>query len=490
MMLTDLLDAVAATGSLRPRNPLARPDSQLPSYKTSIGYLARALGCPDAQHCPQGTFARSQEELRHALDIYLGSLNPPPTSHTIRNTRYNIRTLFKKAYDAHILQSHDYLPPSSLTDDALRKADRTTSPYKQHYGHKPYSLCQTHWPVDIRAHWDQYALETRRTIRPATLNMRTKCLSNYLGYFHNIAHQPLTVWDDLFTIDHLDAFATWHSARLGVRYSTTARMTVDNLTYVAVHFKHPQIQVLKDYRKTLSLPEPMHNKRDHWISRDELELVALSEFQDSHKPSSTHNRHAEYPGSVRASQNRRSLMLRLLLRIPLRQRNICEMQLHRNLYQDQQDHWWLTFKGEELKVSKRKGKINTFTLDLTVWCSDLIEHLEEYLKDFRPRFPNASTSPYVFLTKTGVPYQDVTLWHDFRGLILKRTNGKRCYPHLLRTLWVSEFFADGGKPATAAYMLNDTVQTALQKYQEFIDADHLQEASTFNQKLAKQFRRE
>jgi hypothetical protein len=474
MMLTDLLDAVAATGAL--------PASQLANYKTSLGYLARALQCPDARHCPQETFARSQDALRHALDVYLGSLQPPPSYHTIRNTRYNIHTLFKKAYDAHILQPPGHLPTSPLGYDMLYEISRSTSPYKQHYNHGSYRLTKENWPIDIRTHWDRYTLETRRTIRSATLVMRTKSLSEYLGYFHNIAHQPVTAWDDLFSVDRLDAFVTWHSTRVGMRYSTRSRMVVDHLIYVAVYFKHPQTQALKDYHRTLPLPEPMHNKHDHWLSRDELERVALSELQDARKPYGTHTYGPKHPGQVRSCQHRRSLILRLLLRIPLRQRNIREMQLHRNLYQDSQDHWWLTFKGEELKVSQRQGKMNTFSLDLTAYFPDLIDHLQEYLSIFRLRFPHASTSPYVFLTRTGKPFTAITLHQDFTMLILKRT-GKRCYPHLLRTLWVSEFFSHGGTPATAAYMLNDTPRTALQKYYEFIDANHLQEASSFSQRL-------
>jgi hypothetical protein len=475
MMLTDLLDAVAATGRLK--------TSQFPSYKTSLRYLARALNCPDAQHCPQEVFARSQEALRDALDIYLGSLQPPPSSHTVRNTRYNVRTLFKKAYDAHILQPRGHLPLLPLPADTLVKTYYATSPYRQHYNRGPYSLPLTAWPADVLTSWNRYATETRRTIRPATLNMRMKSISYYLGYLHNIVHEPVIAWNDLFSVDRLDAFVTWHGERCGVRYSTGASMVVDYLICLAGHFKHPQAQALRNYRKTLPPLERMHNKRDHWISRDDLERVALSELQDAHKPVDNHAP-AKQPGLFRAGQHRRSLMLRLLLRIPLRQRNIREMQMPRNLYQDAQGHWWLSFRGEELKVGERHGKLNTFSLDVTAYFPDLLDHLEDYLKVFRPHFPNASTSPYVFLTRYGKPFSSHSLDTDFATLILKRT-GKWCYPHLLRTLWVSEFFTAGGKPATAAYMLNDTPQTALQKYYEFMDANHLQEASTFSQKLDK-----
>jgi hypothetical protein len=296
-------------------------------------------------------------------------------------------------------------------------------------------------------------------------------------------HEPVTFWDELFSVDRLDAFVTWHGERIGVRYSTHAEMVVEHLIFIAVHFKHPQVQALKDYQRTLRPPEPMHNKHDLPLNRDDLERVALGELQDARKAFVAHQ-DKKHPGLQRASQHRRALMLRLLLRIPLRQRNIREMQLDRNLYQNAQGHWWLSFRGDELKVGQRNGKINEFTLDLTRYFPDLTDHFEEYLSVFRPRFPNASTSPYVFLTTAGNPFTGGALHQDFTGLVLKWT-GKRCYPHLLRTLWVSEYFASEGKAATAAYMLNDTPQTALKKYYEFMDANHLQEASTFSQRLGK-----
>jgi len=484
MMLTDLLDAVATTGTLT-KKPAALQE-QLPSYKTSIGYLARALKCPDgAQHCPQEIFALSQQELRHALDIYLGSLDPAPTSHTIRNTRYNIRTLFKKAYELHILEPRGHLPTLPLSAPTREKALRAVSLYKKHYNNPSYTLPLEAWPAEIVTFWSRYTTEKQRTVRPVTLKRRKDSLASYLGYLHNIVHEPATFWDDLFNVDRLDAFVLWHSARLGVRFSVHASMVVEHLITLAAHFKHAQSQALKDYRRTLDPPEPMHNKHNFLLSRADLERVALSELQDAHKALVTFRdtrRPVKHPGANRASQHRRALVLRLLLRIPLRQRNICEMQLDRNLYRDAQGHWWLSFQGEQLKVSRRNRKINTVSYDLTQYFSDIVEHLEEYLNDFRPRLPNASTSPYVFLTRYGNPYDTMTLHRDFMMLIFKRT-GKRCYPHLLRTLWTSEFYAAGGKPATAAYMLNDSPQTALKHYFEFQDDIHLQEASAFNQKL-------
>lgn len=246
MMLTDLLEAVAATDTL--------PTSQLANYKTSIGYLARALQCPDAQHCPQDVFAQSQKALRHVLDTYLGSLQPPPSSHTVRNTRYNIRTLFKKASEAHILQPDGLLPKTPQAWTTLRRTTNANSPYKKHFNQPRYRLPLEAWPLEILTFWNRYSIETRRTIRPVTLNIAKSALSSYLGYFHNIVHEPVTVWDDLFSLERLDAYVTWHGERLGVRCSTWSRHVVTHLICFAMHFKYPQIKALKDYRKTLPPP--------------------------------------------------------------------------------------------------------------------------------------------------------------------------------------------------------------------------------------------
>jgi len=61
------------------------------------------------------------------------------------------------------------------------------------------------------------------------------------------------------------------------------------------------------------------------------------------------------------------------------------MQLDKNLYQDKEHkHWHLEFKGEELKVSERRGRENEFHINITDYCPDIVEHLQEYLTKHRP----------------------------------------------------------------------------------------------------------
>jgi hypothetical protein len=184
------------------------------------------------------------------------------------------------------------------------------------------------------------------------------------------------------------------------------------------------------------------------------------------------------PGLNRALQYQRAVILRLMVRIPLRARNFCEMQLGRNLYQDDDHHWHLSFQGEELKKSVRKGRINEYHVDLTTYCPEILPQLEEFLTVFRPRMPHATTVSSVFLSRDGQPYNPVGFSVEMASVVFRRLN-KRFYPHLIRTIWASEYIARTGDFTTAALMLGDTVQVVLQKYHEILEKDHQQKASHF-----------
>ena len=207
----------------------------------------------------------------------------------------------------------------------------------------------------------------------------------------------------------------------------------------------------------------MHNKRRHWFTLRELEMIGLSELQDARKPLIDTHSNAN-PGLMRALDCQHALMLRLLVRIPLRSRNLREIQLDKNLYQDQ-GHWHLHFSGEELKVGTRNGETNEYHINMTEYCPDLLPHLEEYLTIHHPRIPNTETSPLLFRSKYGNPYNASTLRHELFSLVFRRSDKKRFYPHLIRTIWATEYLtANPGDYEGAAAMLGDTVQMVLKSY--------------------------
>jgi len=103
----------------------------------------------------------------------------------------------------------------------------------------------------------------------------------------------------------------------------------------------------------------------------------------------------------------------------MRQRNIREMKREKNLYQDEHHQWHIYFKGNELKVSRRGGKINEFHVPFP---PDLVSQLEEYLTYYRPRFPpNADNLPYIFITREGVPFTQRALYAALVQTVAQRS---------------------------------------------------------------------
>jgi site-specific recombinase XerC len=159
-------------------------------------------------------------------------------------------------------------------------------------------------------------------------------------------------------------------------------------------------------------------------------------------------------------------MLRLLVRIPLRSRNLREMQLDRNL-QRVDGTWQLTFKGDELKISWRNGRPHQVTY---AFPADLTDLLNEWLTIWRPLLLRDAPHKEVFLNREGQPYSAGNL----RKAILKTTykfEGVAVNPHTIRDIWATEYIKATRDFAGAAYMLGNTVEIVLKHYAHLLDAD-------------------
>src|SRR5262249_5548877 len=154
----------------------------------------------------------------------------------------------------------------------------------------------------------------------------------------------------------------------------------------------------------LQPPTPLHIKRDHWVSLAEIDRAAEAWLHDGRLPTAP-RKDTKHPGGRNAGRFQKGVMLKLLVRVPLRQRNVRELKLDRNLYQDHAGHWQLHFRGAELKIGLRGQQVNEYKIDLTTYCPDFIPVLEEFLTTYRPKLPNAEASPFLFLTSVhGRPF--------------------------------------------------------------------------------------
>lgn len=459
-------------------------------FKTSTRYLALALGKTTPDDCQEEDFLLSPSVLKDKIETYFGSLSKVTSLRTIHNTRTNLNLLFRKAREITLLSHRDDLPVPAMKRKGAMEAASLTSPFNQrwHATHATcYKLAPDDWPVDIQEAWKNYCVSRQLKVRTISSKMYTTLLGRYIGFLITIEGLSIQ-WDDLFDVSNVDRFIRWQSERSQTTITVQSRRFVETLFTVAAQTDHPSLPALKRYKRDLPTPESMHDKREHWITLRELEAIGLSLLKEAHKPitsspkeEAAYQMRCSHPGLSRAIKHQMALILRLMIRVPLRSRNIREMQLGRNLYQDDGGHWQLYFRGSELKVSTRNRKTNTYEVDLTDYCPDLIPHLEEFLKDFRPRIPQPATTSYVFASRFGNMLTRERLRHELATLVLCHTDGKtRFYPHLIRTIWATEYLtAHPGDYDTAAYMLGDSVQMVMQRYKELPARNQQKRGSQF-----------
>jgi hypothetical protein len=252
--------------------------------------------------------------------------------------------------------------------------------------------------------------------------------------------------------------------------------------------EHPNAAALRTMHVEIARPDPVHNKRaHHWVSLAQLEAVADACLHDGRLPAGNVS-HSKYPGARRALQFQKGVILKLLVRVPLRQRNIRELKLEENLYKDGARQWHLHFKGSELKVGMRGGTVNEYHLNLSEDTDGLIPILEEWITVHRPKLPVTDAArSLLFLTQSGRPFTADALGPEIRDVVSMRT-GKRFFPHMIRTVWATEYLTHPdthGDYQTAATMLGDTLQVVIKTYYDVVNKDQHAKAKTFIGKALK-----
>jgi hypothetical protein len=461
------------------------PAGRVKDMKTSLRYLAQALGHTSPEECQVGKDGLDPTTWTDALETHFCALEArgrQVSAATRRNTRNNLRVLFRLANEHDVLAAP--MSPRLFTKSTRRDFIRqhwASTPYPSTYrptiGPRRYGLHQSQWPDDITQGFKEYQRRCGLRLRESTFRIYANQMVSYVGYFANICGRTPT-WDDLFDVANLTEFVRWQAKRVERSVTTQGHHVTRLLATMANVLGRPERQALFDFRQALPTEVPLHNKRLHWIDLRELEAVAEDLLAEGRGPFIVESR-TRNSGAHRSSQFQRGLILKLLVRIPLRQRNIREMQLGKHLSKDQHTgHWHLEFRGDELKIGARGGQVNTFHVDLTSYCPAFLPWLEEFLTVHRRRLPNSADSPFLFLSTHGKPFSAVGLGQTLSHTVAMRT-GKRFYPHLIRTIWASEFLKETGDFTTAATMLGDTIGTVMKTYYDVVHADQHAKAANF-----------
>ena len=471
MTLADLFTTLEAHGVL----PRAK------DCKTALRLLAEALRAPSWEECQVDAACREDATWGQALDDHFQQLQTQGRTLSggyRRNIRSHVRAVFRVAEAQGLLAAP--LPPAlppKLPRLVFERQHRAASPYRSIYAHTRhcYRLPQAEWPPDIQDGWRIY--RAKCSLRETTWRGYVGHMRSYLGYLAHVAHaQPQ--WADVFDTVQLAEFVRWHAARHERPMTTYAYQMVTMVAAMAKVLKHPHARDLAEYRQTLPMPDPVHNKRVHdWVPLAELEAVAQACLREGRLPVARSG-NVKTPGLNRARAFERGVILALLVRVPLRQRNVREMQWGKHLYQDHEGDWQLSFRGSDLKIGNRGERINEYTLNLSKYAPDFLPVLEEWRTVYSPRLPNPAGATLVFPTGSGAPYTTSHLGGELSSIVARYT-GKRFYPHLIRTIWATEFLTKTQDYATAATMLGDTVAMVIKTYYHIVHEEQHAKAAAF-----------
>jgi Phage integrase family len=484
MMLQALLDHLLSHSLLKP--------SRIGPMRTAVKQYAAILGA-DAAFCPPDIYHVPEARIRRLIDA-----NAPKTlgPHGLRNLKNNIRFLLRLGRELKLIA------PVSGALQSWHDTRKLTSPYiARHEGIRRDHYRLDPLPPTLTAEIAQYLTWCASPFapdRPASIKKRPISQRNSYRAITQVAGfatQMLHLAPERLTLRHLvdpttvEPFVTWWVERRGA-VTLGIYITVGQLIVVARYWLKEEALAdqLTRIKRYLPPPEQVRDKRQHWLSLATLEAIGRSRYPlhaqrllDTAYARKIHARLDDphvYP-ELRGRPLRGiafyvgvSLILRLLVRIPLRQRNIREMRLERNLIRLPDGTWRITFRGAELKIAQRRGREHQVTY---TFPPDLQGLLEEWLTVWRPRLAKPADT-HVFVTGRGTPFTV----GDLYTLICRTTwkfSGVAVNPHLIRDIWATEYIKSTRDLVGAAYMLGDTVEIVLQHYAHLLDAEAEQRAT-------------
>jgi hypothetical protein len=448
------------------------PPSVQKDLKTAVKVLAQAMGYTEPMACPLERCLHPLPELYRTIETFLLSQGKSP--HTIRNAKNNLSRLFRLAAAEGLFS----LLPAKLT----KRFSFTHFPHR--WPHTRYTtpdgsyLRHRHWPRALKADFAAFTkwatdpfVEGRDAAwrkRPITILGYEHVLEAYFGYLSHELYIGPVEFNHLFDRTLLESFVQWH---INTKWHRPTRLLIQFLQSVhAMACQYRPDPELADWldalRKRLPRPPRVYNKSDAWVPLREIERVGLALWPHKSPESlRTPGTHPEGIGRKYAARATASLMLRLWVHIPYRQRNMREMKMQQNLYRTPEGQWRIRFADEDLKVATRRGRSNVFDLPFP---PALVETLESYLTIWRPILARIENRPEVFLTRDGGVFKVHSIRSTLQRHIYSFT-GRRWHPHMMRTIWATEWIQSSGDFMTAAIMLNDHLKTVIQNYAHLRD---------------------
>ncbi|HEY5867743.1 MAG TPA: tyrosine-type recombinase/integrase [Candidatus Tectomicrobia bacterium] len=305
-------------------------------------------------------------------------------------------------------------------------------------------------------------------------------IGGYAVHIAGMDAEPLT----LATLTEpalVQAFVSWWVNERRQRITSAITHTINDLVILTEYYLKDQdhAKTLREILKALGKPGTVRDKDPFLMSLRELERVGVSLYplneerlQHSYfaRALAAHLRDPDHipmpPGwasnfTKSAWKAQMSLIIRLLVRLPLRQRNIREMQIGHNLIETTAGNWEIHFRGSELKIEMRRGQVVEVRYPFP---AELVPQLQAWFAIWRPCLTRAKgETSTVFCTRQSKPLTTNHIGRMYTNAVYRLT-GKYTTIHLIRDAWASEYLDATGDIAGAADRLGDTPQTVMKHY--------------------------
>jgi len=452
--------------------------------KTAVKTLATVLNS-NPEQCPLEKYNRPLPELYGLIETHLRDKGRSPN--TVRNVKNYVSRMFRYAEDHSLLTIKPAIPTPTIMSAGEYLPRRPGSEYER--VKKDGSMLRFHsWPENLIKEWEAfYAWATDPVVEGRDARLRKKAITlnggyrqsfeRFFGYLAYQRHFDSLSFDQLFDFDLIRDHVLWHINEKHKTSTITIFIFLKNCISLANQYRvNPELKKqINDFQRTLPKPKPTYDKKKVWVSLAEIRQVGQA-LWPSKRPEDIHPTPGHVTGVVYATRAGFSIIFRLWTFRPYRQRNIREMKLDENLYKDTNGNWRIKFVGEQLKVAARKGKINIFDLPFP---TELVPDLETYLNVWRPILAGKADHKYsnVFLTRYGTPWIENRKFYLSTKLHVHRYLGKHFNPHMIRTVWATEWIKNTrGDFYTAAVMLNDRLETVIANYAELLEEDVAEKA--------------
>lgn len=530
------------------------PPSRIDPIKSSLKRYARALGYPDWASCPESAYNIPPEQYKRLI-----AENPTRITKSIdgsnvlstralTNIKHDISFTLREGATLGLIVGR-YEPTglirASAAQPIFQRGQTNTVFFRGETKNLPkIALSEKNLPPALRTELDayyQWATEEFVSSRPRSRKRRPISANYDRGMLKRIAgfHVKGCGFDiNKLTLESLtnhiaaERYVEWFMSHHG-RATITLKNVVICLISLADYLKltandSTKLVAMTEASRKLKtirdrLPEyvAVRDKRKCWLSLEQIEMCGINRYPrnatriaaaSKYVRRTMHflkaDKHHTYRGT--AVDALKSLLIRLMVRIPLRLRNFMEMSWNprypergKNLFRED-GFWYLRFSGSELKVSSRRGKVNsilhrvpnelTWLVEevLTLWRPLItgvpyqLPHGDEGLTAYKeppqtkaPEYKNSPDDVLLFLNSDCNPARRDNIRDWVKSTTYVYT-GVSVYPHLLRDIWATTYIKRTGDFIGAAKRLGDTIETVMKHYAHLLDDDAEAKGDAFN----------